>query len=118
MLIELSPEQLVNTLDFSYYEDVLTKEEAIQLLEKQRHGKEGRKKILTTGYPGYDTSIGWFNYSDETVVNNIRKARDAGFRAMKLKVGSEDSARDIRRAELLRKHAGDHVTIMFDANQQ
>jgi len=33
LLIELSPESLVDTLDFSYYEDVLTKEEAIKLLK-------------------------------------------------------------------------------------
>lgn len=118
LLIDLSPSQLVNTLDFSYYEEVLTKEEAITMLETQSAGTAERKKILDRGYPGYDTSIGWFNYSDDKVAANIKKAMDKGFTAMKLKVGSKDAARDIRRAELVRKIAGDKATIMFDANQQ
>ena len=118
LLIDLSPEELVNTLDFSYYEDVLTKAEATTLLTTQTIGKEERKKILKIGYPGYDTSIGWFNYSDEKVVTNIKKAMDNGFTAMKLKVGSKDADRDIRRARLVRKTAGDNAIIMFDANQQ
>lgn len=118
LLINLSPEALMNTLDFSYYEDVLTKEEAISLLAAQQYKKREREKILDTGYPGYDTSIGWFNYSDDLVADNIKKAMDKGFTAMKLKVGSKNPDRDIRRAQLVRKIAGDEATIMFDANQQ
>ena len=118
LLIDLSPEDLANTLDFSYYEDVLPKEEAIALLVAQQDGKSDREKILETGYPGYDTSIGWFNYSDAKVAENIKKAMDNGFTAMKLKVGSQEADRDIRRAQMVRKIAGDRATIMFDANQQ
>ncbi|GGZ19112.1 mandelate racemase [Echinicola pacifica] len=118
LLIELSPEELVNTLDFSYYEDILSREQAIELLRSKSAGREMRKKILDLGYPGYDTSVGWFNYSDEKVADNIRHAMDMGFTAMKLKVGSKDPARDIRRAEMVRNIAGDKATIMFDANQQ
>lgn len=118
LLINLSPEEVVNTIDFSYYEDVLTKEDAIALLKAEAKGKEERKRILKTGYPGYDTSIGWFSYSDEKVASNIMRAMDNGFTAMKLKVGSKEPERDIRRAQLVRKIAGDQATIMFDANQQ
>ncbi|MFV0565460.1 MAG: enolase C-terminal domain-like protein [Flavobacteriaceae bacterium] len=118
LLIDLSPEDLANTLDFSYYEDVLTKTEAIALLKEQAPTKKDRETILKTGYPGYDTSVGWFNYSDEKVVENIKKAIDNGFTAMKLKVGAKDPKHDIRRAKLLRKIAGNGTTIMFDANQQ
>ncbi|MFV0541368.1 MAG: enolase C-terminal domain-like protein [Aestuariibaculum sp.] len=118
LLIDLSPEDIVNTLDFSYYEDVLSREEAIKLIRDNQSGIEKRTAIIKAGYPGYDTSVGWFNYSDEQVAANIKKAMDSGFTAMKLKVGSTDSARDIRRAEMLRKLAGDTATIMFDANQQ
>ncbi len=118
LLIDLSPEALINTLDFSYFEEVLTKQEAIKLLEAQRSGEELRKRVLAEGYPGYDTSIGWFNYSDSQVAENIKSAMGQGFTAMKLKVGSKDSNVDLRRAELVRKIAGDNATIMFDANQQ
>jgi L-fuconate dehydratase len=118
LLIDLDPEQIVNTLDLSYLEDELTRQEAIDLIRGQEPGTDDRKAILTTGYPGYDTSVGWFNYSDEYVRENCRKAVDAGFRALKLKVGSGDPDRDIRRAHIVRETAGDDVRVMLDANQQ
>ncbi|GGF34659.1 enolase C-terminal domain-like protein [Echinicola rosea] len=118
LLITLSPEALADTLDFSHCEEIINREEVIQMLQSKNGGKPEREKILSLGYPGYDTSIGWFNYRDDQVVRNIQKAMDKGFTAMKLKVGSAQSTRDIRRAALVRKIAGDHAKIMFDANQQ
>ncbi len=118
LLTDLSPEQIVNTLDLSYLEDELTKEQAISLLENEAGGKEQRSELTRKGYPGYDTSVGWFNYDDEKVKLNCRKAIDEGFTAMKLKVGSADPARDIRRANIVRNEAGNNVKVMLDANQQ
>jgi len=118
LLTELSPEQIVDTLDLSYLEDVMTREQALQLLQENVPGKEDRKKILTAGYPGYDTSIGWFNYPDEKVRDNTLKAVAEGFTAMKLKVGSPDPQRDIRRSFIVRQAAGDGIKVMLDANQQ
>lgn len=116
LLIELSPEQIVNTLDLSYLEDVMTREQALSLLDPK--GKQQRFSIIEQGYPGYDTSVGWFNYDDEKVRLNCRKAIAEGFTAMKLKVGSTDPERDIRRANIVREEAGDHSKVMLDANQQ
>lgn len=118
LLIDLSPEAIVNTLDLSYLEDVLTKEQALQLLQNNLQGKATREAIIASGYPGYDTSIGWFNYTDEQVKENVAKAVANGFDAMKLKVGSKDAERDVRRAHLVREAAGDDAKIMLDANQQ
>lgn len=118
LLIDLSPEQIVNTLDLSYLEDVLTKEEAIEILQQNAATKKEREVILQKGYPGYDTSVGWFNYNDEQVRENCKKAIAHGFTAMKLKVGSADAQRDIRRAAIVRQEAGDDVKVMLDANQQ
>lgn len=73
---------------------------------------------MTAGYPGYDTSIGWFNYPDDKVRENTVKAVANGFTAMKLKVGSADPERDIRRAHIVRQAAGEQVKVMLDANQQ
>lgn len=116
LLIDLSAEEIVNTLDLSYLEDVMTREDALGILNKASETKKAREKILKTDYKGYDTSIGWFDYSDEKIKENIGKAMDAGFTAMKLKVGSADIQRDIRRAHLVREVAGDKATIMLDAN--
>ncbi|WP_295719337.1 enolase C-terminal domain-like protein [Mucilaginibacter sp.] len=118
LLTDLSPEQLVATLDLSYLEDELTHEQALQMLRSQQDSRVNREGILQQGYPGYDTSIGWFNYSDEKVRENCKKALAEGFTAMKLKVGSTDPERDIRRAHIVREVAGDNVKVMLDANQQ
>lgn len=118
LLIDLSPEEIVNTLDLSYLEDVLTKEEAIAMLQSQTDFKKSREAILDIGYPGYDTSVGWFNYDDEKVRENCKKAIANGFTAMKLKVGSADPRRDIRRANIVREVAGETTKVMLDANQQ
>lgn len=118
LLIDLSPEQIVNTLDLSYLEDELTRETSLHLLQSQVTTKQKRMGIIKKGYPGYDTSVGWFNYDDEKVRTNCRKALDEGFTAMKLKVGSTDPQRDIRRAHIVREEAGADVKVMLDANQQ
>ena len=77
-----------------------------------------REAILESGYPGYDTSIGWFHYSDDTIKQNIIRSMDRGFDAVKLKVGSADPARDLRRAYLVRETVGDQARVMLDVNQQ
>ncbi len=118
LLLDRTPEETVSLLDFRYVEDVLTKEEALEILRAGQTGRAEREIVLKTGYRGYDTSVGWFEYPDEAIVENTKQAMDKGFTAMKLKVGSADPARDIRRAELIRKTAGDAATIMVDANQQ
>jgi len=118
LLTNLNAEEIINTLDLSCLEDVLTRAEALHLLIEAEKGKCQRRSIIEKGYPGYDTSIGWFNYDDEKIRSNCRRALQNGFTAMKLKVGSADAQRDIRRANIVREETGDGVKIMLDANQQ
>jgi L-fuconate dehydratase len=117
LLLDLSAEQIVNTLDLSYLEEILSREDALQILTDQKSSRSAREGVLESGYPGYDTSIGWFNYSDEQVRENVKKAVAAGFSAMKLKVGSPDTERDIRRAYMVREGAGEGARVMLDVNQ-
>lgn len=118
LLLDLSPEQIVATLDLSYLEDELIASEALMILQEHQPTRATREGILKTGYPGYDTSVGWFNYDDTQVRENCKRAVAAGFTAMKLKVGSRDPERDIRRARIVREVAGDQARVMVDANQQ
>jgi L-fuconate dehydratase len=118
LLLGLDDEALVATLDLSYLEDILSRDEAVALLRKERPTRQARESILETGYPGYDTSVGWMAYDDAKVRELTLKAMDRGFRAFKLKVGSENEARDMRRAAMLREVAGDSGVLMFDANQR
>jgi L-fuconate dehydratase len=118
LLLDLTPQAVVNLLDLSYLEDVLPHEEAEAILQQQLPSRAEREEVLTLGYPGYDTSVGWFQYEDNQVKELAREAMSRGFRAFKLKVGSRDPQRDLRRASMLRDVAGPDALIMLDANQQ
>lgn len=118
LLLDLPTDALLAALDFSYVEDVLPVSEARTLLEAGRATRDRRMPILERGYPGYDTSIGWFNYSDQQVAANVSRSVASGFDALKLKVGSTDMDRDVRRIRLVRDAAGSNARIMVDANQQ
>ncbi len=57
--------------------------------------------------PGAETKV---------VVAMAKKALDAGFRVLKLKVGAGDEALDIENVKALRELGGDDVEIFIDAN--
>ena len=118
LLLSLTPEEVTRLLDFSYVEDELTAGEAKGILESESGHRAVRESVLREGYPGYDTSVGWFLYDDQQVKEKALRAVDNGFRAFKLKVGSADGERDLRRARVLRDAVGTQARIMFDANQQ
>jgi len=54
----------------------------------------------------------------QPLAEHLHAVQAQGFRAFKLKVGSPDGDRDIRRASMLRELAGPDALIMLDANQQ
>lgn len=118
LLLDLSPDQVVSLMDFSYLEDVLTPEDALAIIKEEYPNREKRESVLQEGYPGYDTSVGWFQYEDAKVMERALIALQQGFRAFKLKVGSAQGERDVRRAFLLRDALGSEVRIMLDVNQQ
>jgi L-fuconate dehydratase len=118
LLLDLRPDEVVRLLDLSYLEEVLPADEAVAMLQEQRSTRADREQVLRTGYPGYDTSVGWMAYDDAKVQELTQRSIARGFTAFKLKVGSSDHARDLRRAAMLRSVAGDAGTIMFDANQR
>ena len=118
LLIDLTPDAIVQLFYPRYLEDVLTVEDVYQLLNAEQPYRAGREGIVQHGYPGYDTSVGWFQYSDDEIKSKAVQSIQKGFGALKLKVGSADPQRDIRRAHLLREVVGDQVKIMLDVNQQ
>jgi L-fuconate dehydratase len=117
LLCDLSPEELVASIDFRYMDDVLPPEEALDLLRDARRGSAERAaEILSAGFPAYTTSAGWLGYEDAKVESLVREAVAAGFTHVKMKVGADIDADD-RRAELIRRELGPHGTLMMDANQ-
>ncbi|MDO9403021.1 MAG: mandelate racemase/muconate lactonizing enzyme family protein [Polaromonas sp.] len=66
----------------------------------------------------YNTSGGFLHTPLEQLLVNAAASRARGIGGIKLKVGQPDRALDIRRVEAVRKHLGDDMPLMVDANQQ
>jgi L-fuconate dehydratase len=117
LLAELSPEQLVDLVDFRYLRDALTRTEALEILRRAEPGRAARMAhLLEQGYPAYTTTPGWLGYSDEKLVRLSKQAVADGFTQIKLKVGA-DPADDVRRMRLARGAVGPDIRIAVDANQ-
>lgn len=117
LVADMSPEQLVNCIDFRYITDCITPDEALVLLKSNAETKVQREQILMQeGYPCYTTSAGWLGYSDEKLARLCQEAVDEGFNYIKLKVG-RDVAEDIRRVKIAREIIGPDRHLMIDANQ-
>jgi L-fuconate dehydratase len=117
LLVDMTPEQLVDVADLTYLSDVLTRDEALALLADRASTREQRVADLAgTGYPCYTTSAGWLGYADDKLRRLCQEAVDAGYRHVKLKVGAnlED---DVRRLGIAREVIGDDAHLMIDANQ-
>ena len=117
LLVDMTPEELVRCLDFTYVTDAITPEEAIALLRGRVAGKAEREaQMLADGYPGYTTAPGWLGYSEEKMRRLAREAVASGWTHFKQKVGG-DLDEDIRRATILREEIGWDRRLMMDANQ-
>jgi L-fuconate dehydratase len=118
LLGDLSPQQVVDLVDFRYLSDALTPAEALELLEAAAPGKAERERdLLARGYPAYTTSPGWLGYPDEKVARLCRQAVADGFTQIKLKVGANLDD-DVRRMALARATVGPDIRIAVDANQR
>jgi len=59
LLTDIEPLKLINMLDFRYVEDVLTKDDALQILTENLKGKDKREEeLISVGFPAYTTAIG------------------------------------------------------------
>jgi len=118
LLADMSPEELVSCVDFTYITDAITPEEALQMLKEKESSKQERiDNLLEKGYPAYTTSAGWLGYSDNKMRRLCKEAKEQGFKHMKIKVGS-DLNDDMRRAAIIREEIGDDLKLMMDANQK
>jgi L-alanine-DL-glutamate epimerase-like enolase superfamily enzyme len=66
----------------------------------------------------YNTSGGFLHTPIDQLMVNASASIARGIGGIKLKVGQPDGALDIARVTAVRKHLGDAVPIMVDANQQ
>jgi L-fuconate dehydratase len=117
LLVDMSPEELVDAIDLSYLSDALTRDEAIAMLAETVPTRAERVADLErTGYPCYTTSAGWLGYSDDKLRRLAAEAVADGYSHIKLKVGANLDD-DIRRCSIAREVIGWDAHLMIDANQ-
>ena len=117
LLSDLTPQQIVNAIDFRYITDALTKQEALDILNRQIDYKAANEaKLRAQGVPAYTTSPGWLGYSDEKMLKLTQESMDQGFKLLKYKCGKslEDDQRRLRK---VRELVGPDYAIAIDANQ-
>jgi L-fuconate dehydratase len=118
LLADLSPEQIVDLVDFRYLTDALSRDEALEILHRAAPGRASREQqLLAHGYAAYTTTPGWLGYDDAKLVRLCHEAVAEGFTQLKLKVGANLDD-DIRRLRLAREAVGPDVRIAIDANQR
>jgi len=118
LLASLTPEEIVDLIDFRYLGNALTRAEALEILESAQPGRGDREeKLLRDGFPAYTTTPGWLGYSDEKLEALCIQAVEDGFPQIKLKVGG-DLEDDRRRMRIARHAVGPTFPIAIDANQR
>jgi L-alanine-DL-glutamate epimerase-like enolase superfamily enzyme len=68
--------------------------------------------------PCYNTSGGYLSAPIDEVLANVESSLQRGLGGIKLKVGQPELKKDIERVETVRRHVGNDVPMMVDANQQ
>lgn len=117
LVADLTPEQIVSLIDFRHMRDVLTPDDALQILRRQLpYRAECEQRLLAVGYPAYTTSAGWLGYDDAKVRRLCREAIAQGWDHFKIKVGRNIDD-DVRRCALVREELGPNRRMMVDANQ-
>jgi L-fuconate dehydratase len=118
LLADLSPEQIVDIVDFRHISDALTPDEALALLRRSENGRAEREaRLRAHGYPAYTTTPGWLGYTDEKLARLSREAVADGFDLIKLKVGASRDE-DVRRLAVAREAVGPDIRLAIDANQR
>ena len=118
LVADMSAEQLVSCVDFTYVTDAITREEALTMLKSKEATKQKRiEYLMSNGYPGYTTSPGWLGYSEEKIRKLSKEAILDGWKFIKMKVG-KDINQDMHRAKIIREEIGFDNKLMMDANQK
>jgi len=116
LLVDLDPEQIINSIDWRYIKDAITPEEARNILVAgNKTRSESEKTLLHKGPKAYSTA-GWLGLTDQQIIDTIDEMKKNGFDCFKMKVG-QNIEEDKKRLKFIRSHIGEHAKLMLDANQ-
>ena len=68
--------------------------------------------------PSYNTDGGWLNFELARLVEEIVAITEAGWTAVKMKIGKENPREDLRRVAAVREAIGPEIRLMIDVNQR
>jgi len=120
IVCEMTPEEIVRCIDFRYITDVITPEEAVQMLNKTQKGKQARlaEAFDNVAVPAYTTSPGWMPFTGDRMKEVLLETIEQGYTTFKFKVGTNLEA-DRAKLKAVRDVIGydGKYQIMIDANQ-
>ena len=116
LLVDLSPEKIVQCIDWRYLRDALSPDEALEILKARRSGSAERESMLRKRGPKAYSTAGWLGLTDAQIIETIEKMKAVGLDCFKMKVG-EDLEHDLARLAFIREVIGSDASLMLDANQ-
>lgn len=116
LIVDLSPEKIVQCIDWRYLRDALSSDEAVEILRSNCESREVREKTLCEKGPKAYSTAGWLGLTDEEIIDTINQVRASGLDCFKMKVG-QDIEFDKKRLAFIREVIGDDSKLMLDANQ-
>lgn len=124
LLTNLTPEQIVQCIDFHHLRDALTEEELLELLRSRAATREANlARLERDGVRVYSTA-GWSGRPYEEVRKLCSDLYKGGTRAFKAKVGRGQQidraraiAEDKRMLDTIRDATGPDALLLTDANQ-
>ena len=116
LLVDLSPEKIVQCIDWRYLRDALTPDEALEILRANWDSRHEREAKLREHGPKAYSTAGWLGLTDAQIIDTIDQMKAIGFDSFKMKVG-QDLQRDQNRLAFIRQAIGDDASLMLDANQ-
>ncbi len=117
LLCDMSPDEIISLIDFTYMTDVITKGEALDMLKRNVSTRGQRiNDLREKGYPAYVTSVGWLAYDEKMIRSCCKSALNSGFTRFKMKVGLTPEE-DGERCRIIREEVGWDCPLMMDVNQ-
>jgi L-galactonate dehydratase len=120
VVADMTPEEVIQCIDFRYISDVLSPNDALEILRAAQKGKAERIQdaLSNRAVPAYTTSAGWLGYGEDKMKKLLEESVQQGFKYFKLKVGT-DLEEDRQRLRIARDVLGyDRGNVlMVDANQ-
>jgi L-galactonate dehydratase len=82
IVADMTPQQIVDLIDFRYITDALTPEEALEILTKAEAGKKERlqEALDSRAVPAYTTSAGWLGYGEDKMRSLLQETLSKGYK--------------------------------------